>query len=173
MCIRDGTYVSHLDVQRTFSRALVKSGLPVYYTEGFNPIPKLSFASPLSVGASGEEEFAQIKLVQDVADEQVLAALSGAMPSDIQIKEVYAPKTHFKEIAWAQNQIDFHVQIQREKDVLSDLKERFAGPVVVVKRTKSNEKETDIRPLIQDIQFQMFSGGVRVIACLLYTSRCV
>lgn len=158
------TYVSHLDVQRTFSRALVKSGLPVYYTEGFNPIPKLTFASPLSVGASGEEEFAQIKLVQDVADEQVLAALSGAMPSDIQIKEVYAPKTHFKEIAWAQNQIDFHVQIQREKDVLSDLKERFAGPVVVVKRTKSNEKETDIRPLIQDIQFEMFSGGVRVIA---------
>ena len=82
------TYVSHLDVQRTFSRALVKSGLPVYYTEGFNPIPKLTFASPLSVGASGEAEFAQIKLVRDMEDERVLAALSTAMPSDIDRKSV-------------------------------------------------------------------------------------
>ena len=50
------TFVSHLDVCRAFTRALVKSGLPVYYTEGFNPIPKLTFASPLSVGVSGEAE---------------------------------------------------------------------------------------------------------------------
>ncbi len=156
------TYVSHLDIQRTFSRALVKSGLPVYYTEGFNPIPKLTFASPLSVGASGEAEFAQFKLVQDMEDEQVLAALSAAMPFDIQIKEVYTPQTHFKQIAWAQNQIDFHVPV--EKNVLAALEKRFAGPVVVLKKTKSSEKETDIRPFIKDIQFEILSEGVRVIA---------
>lgn len=156
------TYVSHLDIQRTFSRALVKSGLPVYYTEGFNPIPKLTFASPLSVGASGDTEFAQIKLVQDMKNEEVLAALSAAMPSDIQIKEVYTPQTHFKEIAWAQNEIDFHVPV--EKNVLAALEKRFAGPVIVLKKTKSSEKETDIRPFIKEIQFEILSEGVRVVA---------
>ncbi len=156
------TYVSHLDVQRTFTRALVKSGLPLYYTEGFNPIPKLTFASPLSVGASGEQEFAQIKLVREMDDEAILQSLSCAMPADIQIKSVYTPRTQFKEIAWAENQIDFHVPAQQ--DVLQSLTARFDGPVVILKKTKSSEKETDIRPFIKNIRFEMLSDGVRILA---------
>lgn len=156
------TYVSHLDIHRTFTRALVKSGLPVYYTEGFNPIPKLTFASPLSVGASGEAEFAQFKLVRELEDEEILKALSRAMPSDIKIREVYTPQVHFKEIAWAVNQIDFYVPAV--EGALSALAPRFDGPVVILKRTKSSEKETDIRPLIRDIHFERFSEGVRIIA---------
>ena len=56
-------------------------------------------------------------------NEEVLAALSAAMPSDIQIKEVYTPQTHFKEIAWAQNEIDFHVPV--EKNVLAALEKEM------------------------------------------------
>lgn len=156
------TYVSHLDVQRTFTRALVKGGLPLYYTEGFNPIPKLTFASPLSVGTSGEQEFAQIKLVREMDDEAVLQSLSWAMPADIQIKAVYTPETQFKEIAWAENQIDFHVPVQQ--DVLQSLTARFDGPVVILKKTKSSEKETDIRPFIKNIHFEMLPDGVRILA---------
>ena len=156
------TFVSHLDVCRAFTRALVKSGLPVYYTEGFNPIPKLTFASPLSVGVSGEAEFVQFKLVQEIADAQVLEALSQAIPSDIELREVYTPQIPFREIAWAENQIDFYVPAAEE--MLPSLVFRFDGPVVVKKKTKSSEKETDIRPLIRDIRFSRFAGGVRAVA---------
>ncbi len=156
------TFVSHLDVCRAFTRALVKSGLPVYYTEGFNPIPKLTFASPLSVGVSGEAEFVQFKLVQEIADAQVLEALSRAIPSDIELREAYTPQTPFREIAWAENQIDFYVSAAEA--MLPSLVFQFDGPVVVKKRTKSSEKETDIRPLIRDIRFSRFAGGVRAVA---------
>lgn len=55
-------YISHLDVNRTMTRALRRAGLPVWYTEGFNRHPYLTFASPLSLGFEGERETMDIRL---------------------------------------------------------------------------------------------------------------
>ncbi len=156
------TYVSHLDVQRTFMRAIVKSKLPVYYTEGFNPIPKLTFASPLSVGASGERELAQIKLVADVSDADVKAALSAAMPRDIVIDEVYTPEVDFKKIKWAENEIVLVGEFD-EAD-LAKVNELLAGPIVVLKRTKSTEKEVDIKEFIHSAEAALECGNIVISA---------
>ena len=47
-------YISHLDLQRTFGRVLVRAGLPLWYTKGFNPHIKMVFGMPLPVGAESE-----------------------------------------------------------------------------------------------------------------------
>ena len=54
-------YISHLDLQRTFSTGLIRAGIPVWYSKGFNPHPKLVFALTVSVGA--ESEVAGISVV--------------------------------------------------------------------------------------------------------------
>lgn len=156
------TYVSHLDVQRTFMRSIVKSKLPVYYTEGFNPIPKLVFASPLSVGSAGENELAQIKLTEDVSDAEVKAALSAAMPEDILIHEVYTPTVDFKKIKWAENEIVL-VGDYSEAD-LEKVKAMLAGPMVVLKRTKSTEKEVDISQFVKSAVANLECGNIVINA---------
>ena len=64
-------YVSHLDLAKTMTRAIRRSGIPVWFSEGFNPIPRLVFASSLSVGCAGEREVLDIKIVEEMSDEEI------------------------------------------------------------------------------------------------------
>jgi radical SAM-linked protein len=68
-------FISHLDLLRTFGRAARRAGLPLAFTQGFNPHPKITFAAPLAVGISGEAEF-------------VARALSDALPEGLRVLEV-------------------------------------------------------------------------------------
>lgn len=159
------TYVSHLDINRAVMRGLVKSKLPLYYTEGFNPIPKLTFASPLSVGCGGENELARIKLVEDVPDSVIFERLKASMPDGIEVLEVYSSDSNFKEIAWAENVIDFKCTVPENAE--KALEKEFTAPVTVLKKTKSSEKEVDISPFFKDISFERTDGGmkIRVFTC--------
>ena len=68
-------YISHLDLQRTFQRILSRAELPLWYTQGFNPHPKLVFGLPLPIGCESVCEMADIKLVRDMPAEDILARL--------------------------------------------------------------------------------------------------
>ena len=154
------TYISHLDINRAVMRGLVKSKLPLYYTEGFNPIPKLTFASPLSTGCGGENEYFRIKLMKDVPDSEIFEKLSASMPDGIEILEVYSSDSDFKTIAWAENVIDFKCSAPENwHDMLT---EEFSGEVTVLKKTKRTEKEVDISPWFKDISFEKTEDGVRI-----------
>ncbi|MGB8223431.1 MAG: TIGR03960 family B12-binding radical SAM protein [Polyangiales bacterium] len=56
------TYSSHLDLVRTFPRMLRRAGLPLYYSEGFRPLPRLTFAPPLPVGTASLCEHVDVRL---------------------------------------------------------------------------------------------------------------
>ena len=56
-------YISHLDLHRTFCRLFVRNGVPVWYSEGFTPHPRLVFATPLSVGAESVCEYLDVFVV--------------------------------------------------------------------------------------------------------------
>lgn len=155
-------YVSHLDINRAFMRALIKSKLPLYYTEGFNPIPKITFASPLSVGCGGENELARIKLVEDVPDETVLEALKKTMPEGLDVLEVYSSDSKFRQIGWAENIITF--KCPNENVNIKEIEEMFTFPVIVEKKTKSTSKQTDISPLVKSVCAEKTQDGVTVTA---------
>jgi len=153
-------YVSHLDINRAVMRGLVKSKLPLYYTEGFNPIPKLTFASPLSVGCGGENELARFKIVEEVPDSVIMERLKASMPDGIEVLEVYSSESNFKDIAWAENVIDFKCKVPENAEAL--LEKQFCAPVTVLKKTKSSEKEVDISPFFKDISFERTDDGMRI-----------
>lgn len=81
-------YISHLDLLRTFERAIRRAGLPVAFTGGFNPHPKISFAAPLGVGTAGEKEFADIELAGEVPVTVIKNKLSAALPEGLRLLEV-------------------------------------------------------------------------------------
>lgn len=94
-------YISHLDLNRMMSRALRRAKLPMWYTEGFNPHPYITFALPLSLGQSSDCEFMDIRIEGDMTNDEVRSRLEEVLPEGFDIISVYEPVHDAKEIAKA------------------------------------------------------------------------
>ncbi len=85
-------FLSHLDLVRAFERGLRRTELPLSFSEGFNPHPKISFGPPLPVGVSSDSEYIDLLLNKRIPLADVASSLHGAFPSDLYCKEVrYIP----------------------------------------------------------------------------------
>ena len=78
-------YISHLDLNRTMTRAVRRAELPIWYTEGFNKHPYLTFASPLSLGYEGERETMDLRLAGEMSYDELAARLDAVMPEGLRI----------------------------------------------------------------------------------------
>ncbi|MBO4343672.1 MAG: DUF2344 domain-containing protein, partial [Clostridia bacterium] len=94
-------FISHLDLTHTFIRALKRAGIPLKYSEGFNPRPKMAFGLPLSVGTEGENEILDLSLSRDLSCEELKEKLQGSLSDEIQIKSVSEPGKKIKNIKYA------------------------------------------------------------------------
>lgn len=81
-------YISHLDITRCMQRALKRSGIPVWHTEGFNPHIYITFALPLSLGYESESESMDMRLNEDIPLDGVMEKLNEALPPDIIVTAV-------------------------------------------------------------------------------------
>lgn len=163
-------YISHLDLAKCVMRAVVKSKLPVWYSEGFNPIPHLVFSPPLSVGCGGESEILDFKIVSEISDSEIFSRLSEAMPAGITVREVYTAETKLKDITWGENLITFRgietVRGERAEsnpvDICAEISVMFDSPVVMMKRSKRGERECDISPLVKSAVAEYSDGALKV-----------
>ena len=108
----ESKYISHLDLMRCMSRAVRRARLPMWYTEGFNPHPYMSFALPLSLGMESECESMDIRIEGDMTNEQVFSALKAVMPAGIEIIRVREPVLDPKAIAFGRFVITFKGEFQ-------------------------------------------------------------
>ena len=92
------SFISHLDFNHSFIRILKRAGIPLKYSEGFNPRPKIVFGLPLSVGMEGENEIVDIGLKEELSCEEVKSRLMAAVPDDMEIKDVTIPELKVKNI---------------------------------------------------------------------------
>jgi radical SAM-linked protein len=76
-------YLSHLDLIRVFERAIRRAGIPIAYSEGFNPHPKLAFGPPLAVGFLSDREYVDITLTRTLTPEQLLRQFIPQCPEGI------------------------------------------------------------------------------------------
>ena len=81
-------YVAHLDLMRTWERAIRRARLPLTYSQGFTPHPKLQLAAPLPVGTAASGELIDVWLDEPVAPQEVAARLTAVLPSGIGIVSV-------------------------------------------------------------------------------------
>jgi radical SAM superfamily enzyme YgiQ (UPF0313 family) len=80
----------HLSIVEIFSKAFVRSAIDVQYTEGFNPLPKLDFASPLSLGLYAENEIATVDVLSDIGAEDFVRVMNACLPDDMRVKAALA-----------------------------------------------------------------------------------
>ena len=98
-------YISHLDLNRCMTRAVRRAHIPLWYTEGFNPHPYLTFALPLSLGHESEAEPMDIRIEGEMENEEIKTRLNKVMPEGIEITEITEAGCDPKEICYADYEI--------------------------------------------------------------------
>lgn len=154
-------YISHLDLTRCMSRALKLSRLPVWYTEGFNPHIYMTFAMPLSLGASGLRECMDIRLTEDVDLAEAAHRLGEQLPKDISVLEITGPKMGFDTVVYADYEICMETEDAR---LLASILEEILGQdsVTVMKHSKNGDKEFDIKPHFTLLDKQIGPGLLKI-----------
>lgn len=146
----DMKYVSHLDMIRLFTRIFHRAQLPVAYSQGFNPHPKMSILLPLSVGLESSCEYLDVEFEKSVSMLDCIKKLKAATPLGMeipQICELNETGRKAKEIRYAEYKIetDANISIHQPEEFLE------RETIEVVKKTKRSEGLTDIRPDIMDL----------------------
>lgn len=83
-------FTSHRDVARAFERALRRGGVPMAYSQGFSPHPKISWIGAAPTGVASEAEYVELQVVEPVAPDLLARALDGALPPGLDVLEVVA-----------------------------------------------------------------------------------
>jgi radical SAM-linked protein len=81
-------FTSHRDFSRAFERAIFRARIPMAYSSGFNPHPRISYAGASPTGAASEAEYLEIGLAETVDPAAVHAALDEALPQGLDVVEV-------------------------------------------------------------------------------------
>ena len=167
--VGDLQYISHLDLQRTVARVLVRAKIPMWYTQGFNPHAKVIFGIPLSVGTESECEFIDLRIDRDIPPSAVKEQLNRELTEEMQIVDAYEPKTTFMDVAWAKYELSLKFA-GADAEMAEKLQSLFeTAPLYMTKKTKSGDKEIDIIPMIRKIKVVHNAdraGEIRISAIL-------
>ena len=93
-------YISHLDLVRTMMKIVTRAELPLWYTEGYNPKPKMVFAAPLSIGTESVAEFMDIRLSEMVDTKWAVNALNANLTDELVVTDAYYPDCKLTELKW-------------------------------------------------------------------------
>lgn len=81
-------FLGHLDYLRTMERIVVRSGIPIAFSEGFNPHMKISLDSALGVGVTADPLYMELKLEKEISEEEIRARMEPQMPKGIAIHHI-------------------------------------------------------------------------------------
>lgn len=143
-------YISHLDILRTFHRATRRAGIPVKYSQGFNPHPMISFGLPLPVGSTSVSEFLEMELEGHMEPKQIINKLNNALPAGIRIVEVIditdTKENVLGKIGLAEYCVTIHLK-DKVDDLLQQLQALMGSDEIMVeKKSKKGLKKVNIRP---------------------------
>lgn len=145
-------YISHLDLNRVMIRAVQKSRLPVWRTEGFNVHPYITFALPLSLGFRGERESMDMRILDDKLPlSDIKDALSDCLPQGITVYDVTEPKCKVSSINSAKFKMRLSTDDISVEELYCKLQELLnADEILVDKKTKKGIKQIDIKEHFKD-----------------------
>lgn len=148
-------FVAHLEMVRLMERVFRRMDLPLHYTQGFNPHPRISFASPLSVGVESVAELLDVELIEQMPVQEVLARAQQALPRGLTFetaKYVEDKRSLMSLVTWAEYTVllDCFIEAWRMKALIGQVLAMETLPVQK-KGGKSDGKTVDIRAQIAEI----------------------
>lgn len=152
-------FIGHLDVMRFFQKAIRRAKLSVAYTKGFSPHQIISFAAPMPLGMTSEGEYFDGEFDLVTSTEDMMKRLNDTMPEEIQVLDIVELPDDAKPSMAIVTASDYYIYLNDEavSDVFKELTPKLSdfyneNLIEILKKTKSKEVMTDIKPLIYDIK---------------------
>jgi radical SAM-linked protein len=148
-------FTSHRDFSRAFERAIVRARVPMAYSSGFNPHPRISYAGAAPTGSASEAEYLEIGLARSCDPAEVAASLDEALPTGLDVLEV---------VVSAGGNLPDRLEASHWRITLPGVSgstaqqavERFlaADAIQVTRMTKKGEREFDARAAVVSLVSQ-------------------
>lgn len=149
-------YISHLDLNRCMLRALHKSKIPIWHTEGFNPHPFATFPLPLSLGFRGINECMDVKLEdENYSFEEIKTNLNNCLPRGLRVFDVTEAVMKAGKIAFASFSIKLSGDRLRSADICFDVNSLLSqDSIEIEKKSKKGLKTVDIKQGIKSFEVE-------------------
>lgn len=158
-------YVSHLDLVRTMHKIIVRSKLPLWYTEGFNPKPKMVFAAPLSIGTESLVEFMDLRLSERIDPAAAIKSLNANMTDELVVLDAYYPDSKLTDLKWLSYVITINT-VGASPELAEACNSALRADSMPVAKKQKPDDTMDIKPLIRSASAVYNSGSIR-IDCVL------
>lgn len=158
-------YTSHLDMNRCFTRVVRRAEIPIWYTEGFNPHPYMTFLMPLPLGQVGMREPIDIKIEDDeITFKEIQNRLNAVMPQGIEIVKVSKPVNKPNEIAAAEYEIECEFVSEGEAEgFAAGVNAIISGGVLnAEKRSKRGIKTVNLCEMIKSFTCENSANKVAI-----------
>ena len=161
-------FIGHLDVMRYFQKAIRRADIDVKYSEGFSPHQVISFAQPLSVGATSDGEYMDMTVNSMVSTKDIMDRLNNVLNEGIKILAITELSERDEKAMTAsfaaRYRLNFRENIRPDFDWCSKFEEYLSqDKLPAMKKTKSGEKEIDMRPMIFEYRIDSAKEEVNIL----------
>lgn len=160
-------FISHLDLMRMMERTLRRSNVPLGFSQGFNPHPKISFATALAIGVSSEGEYIDIDVTEHLDLESFKSNMNKQLPSGIHILQCKYISLSTKPLMAVVDFSSYIIKCYLEREIDEDIIKRSIDDFLnqqhifisktTIKRKNEIKKEIDIKPLIRSMEISDIS----------------
>jgi radical SAM-linked protein len=164
-------YISHLDLMRLWDRVLRRAGIPVAYSEGFSPHPRLSLAAPLPIGVTSEAELMDLVVKKTVSPLFFMQNTKPQLPQGMEVLEIEQVSLTAPSLQSQARFIDYRVSDRSERTA-DEIRRAVNTTLQAEKLPWQHMRDTgprhyDLRPLIEDLwleawQDHTFTLGMRL-----------
>jgi len=156
-------YLSHLDLARMWARAMRRAELPLAYSAGFSPRPRISFAQALPTGTTTEADLMDIVLDRPLAPDEVMARLNAQLPPNARVLKAEEVAYNAPSVESQLASATYELRVEGAEDeaaVRQAVAELLAHPSIPrVREREGRRREYDLRPLIAGLEVLDCAGG--------------
>lgn len=145
-------FISHLELMHAFARALRRAQIPLAFSEGFNPHPKMSFASAVAVGMLSDKEYLDLELREEMSAGEILARLKASLPPGLDVRECKELKHKTQALMAMVDTAQYEVKTKLKAEVAKkEIDEAIVqmlqkDHLIIEKHGKRGLENKDIRP---------------------------
>ena len=157
-------FISHLDLNRCMQRAFKRAGIPIWYTEGFNPHAYIMFPLALTLGVESECEIMDFAIVEEMDFETIKSEMNSVLPEGLKLNSVALQEKKHTEIAFA----EYKVIIKDDNDIEKSFSEFLNRETIEVEKKTKKKGITliDIKPFINVKNAKNTENGYEIILAL-------
>lgn len=151
-------YISHLNLALLWERALRRARIPLAYSQGFNPRPKMQIASGLPLGTTGAAEILDIIVTQALDPAETLERIKATLPMGVALHSVKEVPLKSPPLQHLLRQAEYHVIVETDlpaKELTGRIQALLAADKIIqTRRRKKQEEEFDLRPWLHELRLE-------------------